>query len=149
MVSLPLTAIPEYTESQTLLGMDFSQAARMILIFSRKTWSFAAHPTKQLQFYQEDYSGVPVSVGEVRDLQPYLPTMDDPDPASVQKQKCTDILSEYANLFSPRTEPTQFAEHVVTLLEDIPIAVQVVTCQERVSATETGESARRRRHREM
>lgn len=107
-----------------MLGTDFIRAARIILDLPQGKWYFAENSQQCYDFLDESATQLPES--EPTLVSAELRTVCSADPESVdseQRRRLNALLSEFEDVFSPNIEATPFAEHVIKLTDDVPIAM--------------------------
>ncbi|XP_037295216.1 uncharacterized protein LOC119189485 [Manduca sexta] len=119
-VRVDFVVFPEADNNDTLLGIDFLNAAGMVIDFSASSWHFSGCT----RTYPLEYEGEsilprhPISVSSVslRDDEGLLLTCD-------QRQQLADLLQHHEDIFRPGGEATRFAEHHIDTGSHAPIAV--------------------------
>lgn len=123
-VSLQIFAIPEHTNSRTLLGVDFVRAANIILNLPNNTYFFAdAVRSDEYTFVAEDDVLSTCGLNSIY-LEKILLREDEGQYLSAdEREELNKTLSDAAEIFSRSGEATPFAEHCIVLTDDKPIAM--------------------------
>lgn len=118
-VRVDFVIFPEADNNDTLLGIDFLNAAGMVIDFSASSWRFSGCT----QTYPLEYEGEtisqrkPLSVASMtlRADEGLMLTGD-------QHQQLIDLLQQHEDVFRPGGEATSFAEHHIDTGNHPPIA---------------------------
>lgn len=121
---LTLVSIPKHVAGSTLLGIDFLKSANIVLDMPNEAWYYGDTPHQKYPFVSDT-----CLTPTVRLVEP-VPVESDiilrPDEGSSlteeQKSQVNHLLLRHADLFEFNTEATPFAEHAITLMDDLPVA---------------------------
>ncbi|GFR18361.1 retrovirus-related Pol polyprotein from transposon 297 [Trichonephila clavata] len=96
--------LPEAKGNKTLLGLDFLNAAGIVLDVQGGKWHFSGNPRKQYIFFKKTLKDLNISAFDLReDEAKHL--------SREQARKLNKLLDKNETCFQPGGEPTPFIEH--------------------------------------
>lgn len=122
LLTMFFIAMPEYTNSKTLLGCDFIQMSNIILDIPRMRWAFAEEPGNFYKFC------TPPSQSnhdcEINILNQHLHLRDDEASGDIiedeQRLQLENLILLNNDVFEVFSEPTPYAEHSINLTSTEP-----------------------------
>ncbi|XP_062524529.1 uncharacterized protein LOC134198871 [Bombyx mori] len=118
VINIPFIIFPDSNDNETLLGIDFINAAKVIIDFHRHEWYFSTDAKVHYKLLFEPMSrGVCIaSANMLRDdegmhLQ------------SAERQALSEFLIRHESIFTAGGGPTPFIEHCIDIGDHPPIAV--------------------------
>ena len=116
IITMQFNALPD-AENETLFGIDFIQAAGMIINFVSMKWQFMDDGVeRELLTEQSETQTKCASVDCLREDEGKSLT-------SAEKAQLNKVLNEAANIFKLGGAPTEYAEHSINTGDHPPIAV--------------------------
>ncbi|KAL1510094.1 hypothetical protein ABEB36_004749 [Hypothenemus hampei] len=124
-VQIPLLTVPEHKNSRTLLGVDFINAANILLNLPCNSYSFREIPDESHYLINENdvSNSNEKSIDSIEFIELYLREEEGRNLMGEQRQKLNELLRDNPIIFEPSDEPTPYAEHSIKLLDNNPIAV--------------------------
>lgn len=120
-VQVRFVSVPDHVASRTLLGVDFVNAANLILNVPQKSYYFDENPLNVFTFVSENDVECSVNTVNFEDI-----ALRENEGVSLQieeRQDLDQLLDNFSKLFTASNETTPFAEHTIPLLDDNPIAM--------------------------
>ncbi|GFQ89037.1 uncharacterized protein TNCT_138441 [Trichonephila clavata] len=100
--------LPEAKGNKTLLGLDFLNAAGIVLDVQGGKWHFSENPRKQYKFFKKTLKDLNIRAFDLReDEAKHL--------SREQARKLNKLLDKNETCFQPGGEPTPFIEHLAHL----------------------------------
>lgn len=121
VVPTTFTVLPHLKNNRTLLGVDFSEKAKIVLNVPENCWYFCDSPTERHLFFNETDIPNRLDVLQVNEwsLRPDEAELLDAEQTSLFNK----MLEEYSDIFEPGGGPTGFAVHKINTTDHEPIAV--------------------------
>ncbi|GFT43624.1 transposon Ty3-I Gag-Pol polyprotein [Trichonephila clavipes] len=107
--------LPDAKGNKTLLGLDFLNAAGIILDVQGGKWHFSGNPQKQYKFFKKTLEDITLSAFELRKDEGKNLSPD-------QARKINILLDRNEACFQPGGEPTHYIEHRIDTGDHAPIA---------------------------
>ncbi|GFS63555.1 retrovirus-related Pol polyprotein from transposon 297 [Trichonephila clavipes] len=123
--------LPEAKGNKTLLGLDFLNAARIVLDVQGGKGHFPGNPRKQYKFFKKTFENVILSAFELREHE-------GKNLSPEQARKLKILLDRNEACFQPRGEPTPFIEHRIDTGDHPPLPIATSLSLQDKSRKETG-----------
>ncbi|GFU69236.1 retrovirus-related Pol polyprotein from transposon 297 [Trichonephila clavipes] len=107
--------LPDAKGNKTLLGLDFLNAAGIVLDVQGGKWHFSGNPRKQYKFFKKTLEDITLSAFELR-------KDEDKNLSPEQTIKINILLGRNEACFQPGGEPTPYIEHRIDTGDHAPIA---------------------------
>ncbi|GFT00040.1 retrovirus-related Pol polyprotein from transposon 297 [Trichonephila clavipes] len=108
-------ALPDAKGNKTLLGLDFLNAAGIVLDVQGGKWHFSRNPRKQYKFFKKTLEDITLSAFELR-------KDEGKNLSPEQARKINILLDRNEACFQPGGEPTPYIEHRIDTGDHAPIA---------------------------
>ncbi|GFX53499.1 hypothetical protein TNCV_4652851 [Trichonephila clavipes] len=116
VISTEFLVLPDAKGNKTLLGLDFLNAAGIVLDVQGGKWHFSGNPRKQYKFFKKTLEDITLSAFELREDE-------GKNLSPEQARKINILLDRNEACFQPGVEPTPYIEHRIDTGDHAPIAM--------------------------
>ncbi|GFY33433.1 transposon Ty3-I Gag-Pol polyprotein [Trichonephila clavipes] len=115
VIATEFLVLPDAKGNKTLLGLDFLNAAGIVLDVQGGKWHFSGNPRKQYKFFKKTLEDITLSAFELR-------KDEGKNLSSEQARKINILLDRNEACFQPGGELTPYIEHRIDTSDQPPIA---------------------------
>ncbi|GFT18555.1 retrovirus-related Pol polyprotein from transposon 297 [Trichonephila clavipes] len=115
VIATEFLVLPDAKGNKTLLGLDFLNAAGIVLDVQGRKWHFSGNPWKQYKFFKKTLEDITLSAFELREDE-------GKNLSPEQARKINILLDRNEACFQPGGEPTPYIEHRIDTGDHLPIA---------------------------